>query len=49
MQTSRKDGMVTMDDALYELCMKNRITAETAITYSQDYAYMMRKLGRPIE
>ena len=49
MQTNRKEGMVTMDDALYELCMKNRISAETAISYSQDYAYMMRKLGRPVE
>ncbi len=46
MQTSRKDGMVTMDDALYELCMRNRITAETALDYSQDYQYMQRKLGR---
>jgi twitching motility protein PilT len=49
MQTNRKEGMVTMDDALYELCMKNRISAETAISYSQDYAYMMRKLGRTVE
>ncbi len=46
MQTNRKEGMVTMDDALYELCMKNRITAETALDYSQDYQYMQRKLGR---
>lgn len=46
MQTNRKEGMVTMDDALYELCMRNRITSDTALDYSQDYQYMQRKLGR---
>ena len=46
MQTNRKEGMVTMDDALYELCMRNRITSDTALDYSQDFQYMQRKLGR---
>jgi len=48
MQTNRKSGMVTMDDALYELVTRGRITEESAIDYCQDYPYMLRKLGRPM-
>lgn len=46
MQTGRKAGMMTMDDALFELYQNHRINNETAMEYAQDYAYMTRKLGR---
>ena len=35
-QTSRKQGMLTMDDALSELVLRGEITPETALTYAQD-------------
>lgn len=44
MQTNRKSGMITMDDALYELYMKRRIDRETALEFAQDYTYLLRKL-----
>lgn len=36
MQTNRKMGMLTMDDALYELYSKRIIDAEKAIAFAQD-------------
>lgn len=45
MQTNRKAGMITMDDALYELYIKGRIKQETALTFAQDYAYLYRKMN----
>lgn len=44
MQTSKKGGMQTMDDAIYDLYLKRRIDAENAITFAQDPATMERKL-----
>lgn len=45
MQTNKRLGMVTMDDALYDLYVRQRIAPEVALEFSQDYAYMSRKLG----
>ncbi len=44
MQTNRKSGMITMDDALYDLYISRKINEETALTFAQDYAYLSRKL-----
>ncbi len=44
MQTNRKMGMITMDDSLYELYAKRRISGETALTFAQDYQYLSRKV-----
>ncbi|NBH83424.1 type IV pilus twitching motility protein PilT [bacterium C-53] len=44
MQTGRKRGMITMDDALYELFVLGRISAEKALEFAQDYSYMSRKV-----
>lgn len=46
MQTNRKAGMITMDDALYDLYVRQRVDAETAMEFAQDYAYLGRKLGK---
>ena len=39
-QTSKKNGMVTMDDALLELYDKGYISAQNAISFSQDTSYV---------
>ena len=44
MQTNRKMGMITMDDSLYELYAKRKISGETALTFAQDYQYLSRKV-----
>ena len=44
MQTNRKLGMITMDDSLYELYAKRKISGETALTFAQDYQYLSRKV-----
>lgn len=44
-QTNRKNGMITMDDAIHELYTSGQITAETAASYAQDPAVMARKCG----
>lgn len=45
MQTSKKLGMQTMDDALFDLYMGGQISAESALNYSQDSVTMERKLN----
>lgn len=45
MQTSRKAGMITLDDSLYELYMRQRISDEKALEFAQDYNYLARKIG----
>lgn len=45
MQTNRKAGMITMDDALYELFINGKITAENALYYSQDHMAMAKRFG----
>lgn len=44
MQTNRKAGMITLDDALYDLYVMQKISAQTALTFAQDYAYLNRKI-----
>ncbi len=43
MQTNRKAGMKTMDDALYDLYMSGEISSENCMFYSQDRNSMMKK------
>ncbi len=43
-QTSRKMGMITMDDSLYDLYMDGRISGEQAILFSQDQTAMSKKI-----
>ena len=44
LQTSRKLGMQTMDDAIYDLYLKRRISAETALNFAQDPYILEKKL-----
>lgn len=44
-QTNRKEGMQTMDDAIYDLCMKNYISAETATAYAKDRGAMASRVA----
>ncbi|MCM1307663.1 MAG: type IV pilus twitching motility protein PilT [Butyrivibrio sp.] len=44
-QTSRKVGMITMDDALYELAGRGEITREVAVSFAQDQPALERKFG----
>ena len=43
-QTSKKLGMELMDDALYNLYMKNKITKDTALSYAQDAVNMQKRI-----
>lgn len=43
-QTSKQSGMITMDDALYELFRKKQITAEDAMTYAQDKSGLGKRI-----
>lgn len=45
MQTSKRAGMRTMDDALYDLFMRKQITADSAVTYAQDPVAMNKKVS----
>lgn len=44
MQTNRKIGMITLDDSLYELFVAGKVSAETALSFAQDYNYLSRKI-----
>ena len=44
LETGRRDGMQTMDDAIYDLYMKSEISGETAIAYARDPEGMQHKL-----
>lgn len=44
MQTSKKMGMLTMDDAIYDLFMTNQISREHAIDFAQDPVSMHKKI-----
>ena len=44
-QTSRAQGMITMDDSIFDLYRQGAIDKETAITFSQDQASMIKRLG----
>lgn len=43
-QTSRKQGMQAMDDALFDLFLKHKISSEKAVEFAQDTAAMQEKL-----
>lgn len=43
-QTSKKLGMITMDDAIYELFLKRKIGPEEALSFAQDMQALERKL-----
>lgn len=45
MQTSKRMGMQTMDDALYDLYMRKLISADSAVTYAQDPVGMNKKVN----
>jgi twitching motility protein PilT len=45
MQTSKKLGMITMDDSLYNLYIGGLITAENCINYAQDVPGMEKRLS----
>ena len=46
MQTYRKQGMITMDDAIMELYRNQKITREVAIQFAQDPDTMQNKMLR---
>ncbi|MCR5670130.1 MAG: type IV pilus twitching motility protein PilT [Butyrivibrio sp.] len=46
MQTYRKQGMITMDDAILELYRAGRISRETALQFAQDPDTMQNKMLR---
>jgi twitching motility protein PilT len=43
-QTSKKEGMQTMDDAIIDIYYRNQISSQTAITYAHDPDAMHTKL-----
>jgi len=45
LQTSKSEGMQTMDMALYELLQRNKITAEVCLDYAVDKKGMRAQLG----
>lgn len=45
LQTGKKDGMQTMDDAIYELYLKRQIDADTALRYAFDLDRMRGRVG----
>lgn len=45
MQTNKRAGMQTMDDALYDLYMRKLIDADNAVTYAQDPISMNKKVN----
>ncbi len=47
MQTGRKHGMQTMNDALRQLCMRGEVSTEAALKCSHDPGELLRSLGDP--
>ncbi len=45
MQTIKKTGMLTMDEALCDLYARNLITSDDAIRYAQDVAFVTKRLS----
>ncbi len=43
-QTNRQSGMITMDDALYDLYMKQMITRDEAVNFAQDKSSLSKRL-----
>lgn len=46
LQTSKKDGMQAMDDAIYELYITGKIDEDTAMRHAYSYERMQQRLGR---
>ncbi|MCF0127041.1 MAG: Flp pilus assembly complex ATPase component TadA [Pseudobutyrivibrio sp.] len=44
LQTSKKEGMQTMDDAIYEIYIQGKISSETAVSFALDQAAMERRV-----
>ena len=44
MQTNKKMGMQTMDDAIYDLYVRNLISDTEALRYAQDISYIQKRL-----
>jgi len=44
MQSEKKQGMMTMDDAIFELYIQGEIDREEALTYAQDISTLEKKL-----
>ena len=43
-QTSRKSGMITMDDSIFDLYTAGRVSKDEAITFAQDKAALNKRL-----
>ncbi len=43
-QTSRKSGMITMDDSIFDLYTAGRVSRDEAITFAQDKTALMKRL-----
>lgn len=43
-QTSRKVGMITMDDSIYDLYAQGKVTKDEAITFAQDKTALTKRL-----
>ena len=43
-QTSRKSGMITMDDSIFDLYTAGRVSRDEAITFAQDKAALNKRL-----
>lgn len=46
MSSCRKEGMITMDDALYNLYEEGRITDQTAVMYSTNVERMQKRIDK---
>ena len=44
LQTGRKYGMQTMDDAIYDLYARGEVTADTALLFAQDRAALSKRI-----
>jgi len=44
LQTGKKYGMQTMDDAIYELYTRGEVTADTALLFAQDRVALSRRI-----
>jgi len=44
LQTNRRAGMITMDDAIYELYVRGDITREIALRFSQNLQYLSKRI-----
>lgn len=45
MQTAQREGMITLDQSLIELCRTGKIDSEDALSYATDREYVARTIG----